>query len=61
MKSLQIKTWIPPTALTLISLIVGAYLLFEQVPNHNFADTGASGIDAELMEYFTMLAEKYAK
>jgi len=61
MKSLQIKTWVSPTALTLISIIAGAYLLFGQEPNHNFVDNGAIEIDAEMLEYFKIQAEKYAK
>lgn len=57
----QLKSWLGPLGLALLSALFGFYLLLGPAPRNHFVDAESSSLDAELLQYFTILAENYAK
>lgn len=61
MKIMRTKGWLAPLAFALFSMLVGFYLLLGLPPKNNSVDAKAGVLDAELLQYFTVLAEYYAR
>ena len=61
MKILRTKGWAAPLAFAVFTMLVGFYLLLGLPPKNNSVDAIAGVLDAELLQYFTVQAEYYAK
>ena len=61
MKVMRTKGRVAPLAFALFALLVGFYLLLGFPPKNNAVDAMAGVLDAELLQYFTVQAEYFAK
>lgn len=61
MNMMKLKNWVAPIALAIFSMLVSGYLLLGSAPKNNSVDANANVLDADLLQYFTVQAENYAK
>ena len=58
---MNLKSYIAPTALAFFTLAAGIYLLVGSGPSNNKPAQESSALDPEVMQYFSVKAEQYAK
>ena len=58
---MNIKSYIAPTVLAVLTVIAGFYLLLGSSPASTRSHSEVSALDAEVLRYFSAKAEQYAK
>ena len=58
---MNLKSYIAPIALAVLTVIIGFYLLLGSSPASTRAHSEVSTLDAEVLRYFSAKAEQYAK
>ena len=58
---MNLKSYIAPIALAVLTVIIGFYLLLGSSPASTRAHSEVSTLDAEVLRYFSAKADQYAK
>jgi hypothetical protein len=58
---MNLKSYIAPVALTMLTVATGFYLLLGPSPVNNGPSTEVGALDTEVMRYFSVKADQYAK
>ena len=58
---MNLKSYIAPIALAVLTVIIGFYLLLGSGPANTRAHSEVSTLDAEVLRYFSAKADQYAK
>jgi hypothetical protein len=58
---MNLKSYIAPTALAVLTVLAGFYLLLGSSPANTRSHSEVSTLDAEVLRYFSAKAEQYAK
>ena len=58
---MNLRSYIAPIVLTVVTLILGFYLLLRSTPVINSVDPGSASIDADILKYFSVIADQYSK
>ena len=58
---MNLRSYIAPIVLTVVTLILGFYLLLRSTPVINSVDPESAALDADVMQYFSVIADQYSK
>ena len=58
---MNFRSYIAPTTLAVLAVIVGFYLLLGSSPANTRSHSEVSALDAEVLQYFSAKADQYAR
>jgi hypothetical protein len=58
---MNLRSYIAPIVLTVLTLILGFYLLLRSTPVINSVNPESAAIDADVLQYFSVIADQYSK